>query len=193
EYSVFHDIEEGFDFAYVSISSDGGQTWQGLSGKNMQGADFEDDPSDVAYTERFYTGESGAWVKETADLTPYAGQVVHIRFEYVTDPILTFGGIAFDDIAIPEIGFFDDAESDAGWLAEGFVRATGYVPQRWHIILITYEHGAPVVIPIELTGDNTATVEFSLNNNGGGRPLLIVAASSPMTLEPAYYQFEIWQ
>ncbi|MCP4418527.1 MAG: hypothetical protein GY805_18060, partial [Chloroflexi bacterium] len=47
EYSVFHDIEEGFDFAYVSISSDGGQTWQGLSGKNMQGADFEDDPSDV--------------------------------------------------------------------------------------------------------------------------------------------------
>jgi hypothetical protein len=159
----------------------------------MQGAAFEDDPSDVAYTDQFYTGESGEWVKETADLSPFAGQMVQIRFEYVTDPILTFGGIAFDDIAIPEINFFDDAESDAGWLAEGFVRATGYVPQRWHLILITYENGAPVVTPVELAADNTATVEFSLNNSGGGRPFLIVAASSPMTLESAYYQFEITQ
>ncbi|VAW33383.1 hypothetical protein MNBD_CHLOROFLEXI01-2713, partial [hydrothermal vent metagenome] len=99
EYAVFHDIEIGYDFAYVSVSSDGGQTWQGVSGKNMQGAAFEDDPSDVAYTDQFYTGESGQWVKETADLTPFAGQVIQIRFEYVTDPILTFGGIAFDDIA----------------------------------------------------------------------------------------------
>lgn len=193
QYAVFHDIEIGYDFAYVSVSSDGGQTWQGLTGKNMQGNAPDDDPSDVAYTDRFYTGQSGEWVQETADLTPYAGQIIQIRFEYVTDPILTFGGIAFDDIAVPEIGFFDDAESDAGWLAEGFVRATGYVPQRWHLILITYENGAPVVTPIELTADNTATVEFSLNNDGGGRPLLIIAASSPMTLEPAYYQFDITQ
>ena len=193
EYAVFHDIEIGYDFAYVSVSTDGGQTWQGLVGEHMQGEGPADDPSDAAYTDRFYTGRSREWVKETADLTPYTGQVVQIRFEYVTDPILTFGGIAFDNIAIPEIEFYDDTESDNGWLAEGFVRATGYVPQRWHIILITYENGAPVVMPVELAEDNTATVEFSLASDGGGRPYLIVAASSPMTLESATYQFELTQ
>lgn len=193
EYAVFHEIEEGYDFAYVSISTDGGQTWQGLVAEQMQGETAADDPSDVAFTDRFYTGRSGEWVQETADLTPYAGQVVQIRFEYVTDPILTFGGIAFDNIAIPEIDFYDDAESDAGWLAEGFVRATGYVPQRWHLILITYENDTPVVTPIELVENNTAMVQFSLNSEGGGRPYLIIAASAPMTLEPAHYQFEITQ
>ena len=193
EYAVFHEIEIGYDFAYVSVSIDGGQTWQGLVGSQMQGEAVADDPSDAAYTERFYTGRSGDWVNEVVDLTPYAGQVVQIRFEYVTDPILTFGGIAFDNIAIPEIEFYDDAESDNGWLAEGFVRATGYVPQRWHVILITYENGAPVVMPVELAEDNTATEEFSLDSDGGGRPYLIVAASSPMTLESAHYQFELTQ
>lgn len=193
EYAVFHEIEIGYDFAYVSISTDGGQTWQGLVGNQMQGEGPDDDPSDAAYTERFYTGRSRDWVKEAVDLTPYAGQVVQIRFEYVTDPILTFGGIAFDNIAIPEIEFYDDAEGDNGWLAEGFVRATGYVPQRWHLILITYENDAPVVNQVELAADNTATVEFSLDSDGGGRPYLIVAASSPMTLESATYQFELTQ
>ncbi|WP_420630930.1 hypothetical protein [Candidatus Leptofilum sp.] len=193
EYVVFHDIEIGYDFAYASISTDGGQTWQGLVGNNMQGTDFIDDPSDAAYTDRFYTDRSGGWVKEVIDLSAYAGQVVQIRFEYVTDPILTFGGIAFDNIAIPEIGFYDDAENDMGWQAEGFVRATGYVPQRWHVLLITYESGAPTVTEIELAEGNTATVQFSLASAGGRRPYLIIAATSPMTLEPAHYQFELTQ
>ncbi|MCA9923141.1 MAG: immune inhibitor A, partial [Anaerolineales bacterium] len=191
EYAVFHEIEAGYDFAYASISTDGGRTWQGLTAENMQGTDPVDDPSDVAYTDRFYTGNSDDWVQETADLTPYVGQTVHIRFEYVTDPILTFGGIAFDNIAIPEIGFYDDVESDAGWEAHGFVRAAGYLPQRWHLILITFKDDTPVVQHIPISDDNTATFEFSLNSSGGGRPFLIVAASSPMTLEPAHYQFEI--
>ena len=191
EYAVFHEIEKGYDFAYVSISTDGGATWQGLAAENMQGKDFEDDPSEVAYTDRFYTGRSEDWVQESVDLTPYTGQVVHIRFEYITDPILTFGGIAFDNIAIPEIGFFDDAETDSGWDANGFVRATGYLPQQWHLILITYQDGAPVVERIPINDDNTATAEFSIDSEGGGRPLLLVAASSPMTLQPASYKFEI--
>ncbi len=193
EYAVFHEIEVGYDFAYVSVSTDGGQTWQGLVGEQMQGLDARDDPSNAAFTERFYTGRSNHWVKETADLSPYTGQVVQLRFEYVTDPILTFGGIAIDNIAIPEIEFYDDTESDNGWLAEGFVRATGYIPQRWHLILITYENNTPIVTPIELAADNTATVEFSLSNAGGGRPYLIIAATSPMTLEPAHYQLELTQ
>ncbi|WP_420643302.1 hypothetical protein [Candidatus Leptofilum sp.] len=192
-YAVFHDIELSYDFAYVSISIDGGQTWQGLVGQNMQGTEFFHDSSDSAFTDRFYTDNSGGWVKETIDLSTYGGQVVQIRFEYVTDPILTLGGIAFDNIAIPEIGFYDGAEEEAGWLAEGFVRATGYVPQRWHVILVTYENGTPVASEVELAEDNTAAVQFSLARAGGRAPIIIIAATSPMTLEPAHYQLELTQ
>lgn len=191
EYAVYHEIEKGYDFAYASISTDGGITWQGLTAENMQGEDFADDPSEVAYTERFYTGRNREWKQETIDLTPFAGQVVNIRFEYITDPILTFGGIAFDNIAIPEIDFYDDAETDTGWDANGFVLATGHIPQRWHLIVITYPDGVPVVEQIPINDDNMATAEISLASADGERPLLIIAASSPMTLQSASYQFEI--
>ncbi|MCL4261643.1 MAG: immune inhibitor A [Anaerolineae bacterium] len=187
-YDVYHDIEVGYDFAYVTISADGGQTWQPLAGAQMQGEAFPDDPSDSALTDRFYTGESGDWVQETIDLTPHAGQEVLIRFEYVTDPILTFGGLALDNIAIPEIGYADDAESDMGWQAEGFVRATGYVPQTWHLIFITFDATGPVVQEVVLSADNTAVITPP---NSTEDSLLIVAAAAPMTLLPAHYQLSV--
>ena len=191
QYDVFHEIEQGYDFAYVSVSTDGGTTWQGLQGAMMQGEDFNDDPSDSALTDAFYTGRSREWVQETVSLDDYAGQEVLLRFEYVTDPILTFGGIAFDNIAIPEIDYYDDAESDTGWVGEGFVQATGYVPQKWNVQVVTFVDGAPVVTPIELSEDNTATAVINLDSSSGGRPILLVSAIAPMTLESATYQLDI--
>ena len=191
EYAVYHEIEKGFDFAYLSISTDGGTSWEGLVAENMQGELTADDPSDVAYTDRFYTGRSREWLLESVDLTPYVGNEVQIRFEYVTDPILTFGGFAIDNIAIPELEFYDSAESEMEWELEGFVRATGYVPQQWYVQLITFENDTPIVQKIELTPENTGSVEVSLENSGGGRPILIVSASAPMSLEKATYLLEI--
>ncbi|HID52888.1 MAG TPA: hypothetical protein EYP41_12750 [Anaerolineae bacterium] len=187
-YDVFRDIEQGYDFAYVSVSTDGGQTWQPLVGEAMDGDVFEDNPSGSALAERFYTGRGRDWMQETIDLTPYAGQEILLRFEYVTDPILTFGGIAFDNIAIPEINYYDDAETDTGWTAEGFVRATGYVPQGWFVQLITFEDGAPVVTRVAVATDNTAVIQTT--GSSENPPILIIAAAAPMTLRPSAYRLD---
>lgn len=190
-YSVFSDIEEGYDFGYVAVSTDGGQVWQPLTAANMQGLEPTHNPAGSAFTERFYTGRGDAWVSETVDLTPFAGQEILLRFEYVTDAILTYGGFAIDDISIPEIGFYDDAESlDAGWQAEGFTRATAYLPQNWHLRLITFENGVPVVQDVALSEDQTAVFDVPAGD-GSGRAMLIVAASAPLTLEPAHYGLDI--
>ncbi|GIK54696.1 MAG: hypothetical protein HND44_00305 [Chloroflexi bacterium] len=187
-YDLYHDIEVGYDFAYVSLSTDGGQTWQPLAGAQMQGEAVDHDPSESALTDRFYTGTSDGWVQEAIDLSPYAGQEILLRFEYVTDPILTFGGLALDNIAIAEIGYVDDAESDMGWTAEGFIRATGYVPQTWHLIFITFDAAGPVVTPIAIREDNTAVI---IPPNSTQDSILIVAATAPMTLLPAHYQLAV--
>jgi hypothetical protein len=93
-----------------------------------------------------------------------------------------------DNIAIPEIGFYDDAETLAdGWTAEGFTRATGYMPQSWHLQLVTYENDVPVVEILPLNEDQT----LSLTIEERERPILIVAASAPFTLEPAHYRLDI--
>ena len=54
------------------------------------------------------------WIDETVDLTPFAGRDVLVRFEYVTDQGFNLRGALVDDVAIPEIGFLDDAETDTG-------------------------------------------------------------------------------
>lgn len=193
QYDVYHDIEIGYDFAYVAISADSGQTWQPLAGRQMQGGNPEDDPSATALAGRFYTGQSSGWLPETVDLTPHTGQELLLRFEYVTDPILTFGGLALDNIAIPEIGYFDDVETatftpDGAWQAEGFVPAAAYVPQSWRLILITFNTEGPVITPIELPADNTAVIPIPDTLQDA---VLIVAASAPMTLLPAHYQLSV--
>lgn len=190
-YAVYHEIEVGYDFAYVAVSTDGGQTWQGLTAASMQGTESADNPSDSALTERFYTGNSDGWIEETVDLTPYVGHAIQIRFEYVTDPILTFGGLALDNIRIPEIGFYDDVDGENGWTANGFVPATGYVPQQWHVQLITFDQGEPVVETLSLAPDNSVSFSVPLPSGDGRRPILIVAAAAPMTLEPAHYQLTV--
>ena len=190
-YAVYADIEKGYDFAYVSVSADNGRTWQGLAAENMQGMAPDDDPADVALTERFYTGRNRTWVQETADLSPYAGQVIQLRFEYVTDLALNYGGVALDNIAIPEIGFYDDGETlDANWIAEGFTRATAYLPQAWHLQLITFSGGVPEVTNLPLAANQTLSFTVA-SESSEKRPILIIAATAPMTLEPAHYELVI--
>ena len=186
-YQVFHEIERGYDFAYASVSTDGGESWQPLAAANMQGADPGDDPGESALADHFYTGNSGIWLAERIDLSPFVGQQIQLRFEYVTDPILTFSGIALDNISIPEIGFYDGAESSEGWMAEGFIRATGYVPQRWSLQLISFDKGYPEVLVVNLDENHTASLElFSASQVRG--PVLIVAAAAPFTLEAGQYE-----
>ncbi|MBK8987795.1 MAG: immune inhibitor A [Chloroflexi bacterium] len=189
-YAVYYDIERGYDFAYVAASTDGGQSWQGLQAPNMQGSDPFHDPSETAFTDYFYSDSSGDWLKERIDLTSFAGQEILLRFEYVTDPILTYHGLALDDIRIPEIGFSDDAESDQGWQASGFVRATGQIPQTWHVILIQTVAGNLVVEELTLSDGRTLSHTFS-PETGAPASTLIIAAAAPMTLNPAHYRLTV--
>lgn len=191
QYSVYYDIEYGYDYAYVYASTDNGVTWQGLESDTMQGLIVADNPSGSALAARFYTGRSDRWIDESIDLTPFAGQTILIRFAYITDPILTFGGLAVDNIAIPEIGFYDDAESLAdGWIAEGFDRVTAVMPQQWHLQLITQNNGTHQVESLPYTPGQPFSHTVNLGSSSG-EAILIVAASAPMTIEQAQYRLNV--
>jgi len=189
EYDVYFDIEEGWDFAYVSASIDGGTTWEPLVADNMRGLDPADDPSRSALAPRFYSGQDQTFRQESIDLSPFAGQEIMLRFEMVTDGMLTESGLAVDNIAVPEIGYEDD-ESGEGWTAEGFILASVSLPQTWHLQLVEYTVDGPIVKQIPVEEDGTA--EFTASGEEGqAQPVLIIAASAPMTLEPAPYKLLI--
>jgi hypothetical protein len=187
---TWYDIERWYDYGYVEVSTDAGQTWQVLSGRHTT----EEDPLRLAYGPG-YTGASGggeepAWVEESIDLTPFAGQRVLLRFEYVTDSGLNTSGWAIDDITVPELGWMDDAESDGGWEAQGFRRLEGPLPQ--HFIVRAIEIGTETrVTDVPLDADNHAEIRLSGFGADLTKAVILVAGATDGTSEPATYRYSL--
>ncbi|HSH01367.1 MAG TPA: hypothetical protein VLL52_02540 [Anaerolineae bacterium] len=190
-YDVYVDIEYGYDFAYVMVSADGGETWQAVVAEGMAGLLAADNPSERALAARFYTGQGLGWRSEEVDLTPWAGQEIWVRFEYVTDPILTYGGWGLDNIAVPEIGFADDGSGTVGgWTAEGFSPVTAQMEQPWVVQVVTFPGSELVVEQVEIDEYGVGSVVIDLD---GSRqpPIVMVAAAAPLTLERVWYQLKV--
>jgi len=189
-YWTWYDIEADWDYAYVEISTDGGQSWDIMQTPHSA----TDNPSGNAYGPG-YTGLSGAeqaiWIEESLDISAYTGQEVLVRFEYVTDDAVNRPGWTIDDISIPEIGFFDDVESGInGWQAEGFVRIDNILPQRFLVQLL--EIGDEIEVR-SLSLDQTNYGDLKVSGLGGtiDRAVLIISGVTPVTSQPASYKYTL--
>ncbi len=174
-FRTWYDLEKDYDYVYVEVSSDGGNTWKILRGIRSS----EDNPigNNLGYG---YTGKSGGWVEEEIDLTPWAGKEILLRFELITDDAVNNPGFFLDDIAIPEIGYYEDFErGHGGWVPNGFVYTDGIVKQGWIIQVI--ESGKPPVVR------RWKPVDFPLEAKLNPGTVIIVSAFAPVTSEPAFY------
>jgi immune inhibitor A len=134
QYGVWYNLESMWDYAYIQVSADGGQSWQLLSSLRTT----TDNPNARAYGAG-YTGESIGWKGDRVDLSAYAGQQILLRFEMVTDDAKTNPGIALDEISIPELNYIADFESgDDGWQMEGWIRSDNRLPQRAWVQVVQY-------------------------------------------------------
>jgi len=187
---TWYDIEEQWDYAYVMASSDGGSTWQILRGRQPS----DENPLGLAYGPA-YTGKSGggdspAWVEESIDLSPFADQNILLRFEYITDEGINLDGWAIDDIAIPELAFFDDGERDGHWQTQGFQRLTAPLPQRFIVRVI--EMGETTSVrPLPLDAANRGEVRLSGFGSTLDKAVIVVAAASDGTTQTAPYRYSL--
>jgi len=104
-------IEEGYDYANVIVSTDGGATWQTVP-TNLSNSTVETNGIE---------GFSNGWVDLTAALP--AGDV-RVGFRYTSDGGVNLAGFMVDDIQITGQAL-DGAETDTGWTFTGFRRTTG--------------------------------------------------------------------
>ena len=183
----WYEIEKDYDYAYVAASTDGGQHWTTLPAQTTT----TDDPNGQNLGNGF-TGTSGGdkpqWVQQQVDLSAYAGKQVQLRFEYVTDAALSLHGFAIDDISIPGV-FSDDVESDNGWKADGFVRSTNLVAQRYVVQLLRFtDKGATV--ERHLVDGGTLSIDVDTTNDRRA-PLLAVTGIAVRTTEPINFQVSV--
>jgi immune inhibitor A len=188
---TWYEIELGWDYAYVAASTDNGKTWELMETASTTYENPQGNNLGPGFTGISGGGDRPMWVQEKADLSPYSGQTILIRFYYVTDDAIHKQGIFIDDIAIPELGYLDDVESgEAGWRADGFVRVGEIVPQT-HIVQIILL-GAEQVRVERLLLDDKQQGRWSFPmGREFNEAVLIVAGSAPVTRYPSVYAYEI--
>jgi len=116
-------FEVGYDFGYVTVSTDGGKTYQPVAG-------------DATVTGPFgpaLNGSSAGFKTHTWDLSAYAGKPVLLGFRYVTDSSINEGGWLIDDATVGATKVTDGSTLD------GLKSPTQIVPtpvHHWQVRLV---------------------------------------------------------
>ena len=188
-YWTWFDIEDGWDYVYLEASTDG-EHWQILKTPSGTSADPQGNSYGWGYTGASGGGSFPTWVQETLDLSQFAGQMLTLRFEYITDSSVTGEGFVLDDITIPEIAYVTDFEAeDEDWKAEGFARVQNSLPQTYKLALISV--GDTVTVRnIPLTPDITADIPFTIGN-GVDNVVLVISGTTRCTRQLAPYRFSV--
>lgn len=201
-FDTWFDLEPGWDWAYVTISADGGNTWSVLTPRYSSAGEYG--PGFSGYSGDIDNDVApNGWLPEFIVLDEYAGQVVDIRFEVLTDYAILGRGFAVDNIAIPELGHFSGAElgcggnngtetAVAGWQGHGFAATGWQLPQKWALRLVTWsgaENGrSATVTPLLPDELNQGEWVIDLGDGGG---VLVVTAVTPFTAAEANYWLSV--
>ena len=193
EFWAWYDIEEDWDYTYVEVSTDGGETWEILTTPSGTSTNPNGNSFGWAYTGRSGGGGTAQWIQERVDLSAYAGQEIQLRFEYITDDAVNRPGFVLDDLAIPEIGYFSDFEEDGdgsdGWEQAGFMRHANVLPQRWLVQLILF--GPETTVErLELDADQAGEWVIPLDSRTD-RAVVAISGLASVTTEMASYGYEI--
>jgi hypothetical protein len=191
-FSTWYDLEDGWDYGYVTVSTDGGKKWQVLKGQQATDKNPVGNAFGPGYTGISGGGKTPKWVQEKVDLTPYAGKQILLRFEYVTDDAVNGPGFMVDDISIPEIGYSDGGEEGKeGWDAAGWVLTDNQLNQRWLVQLLEVGKDGAVTlqrVPIDPSGRGQISITGLGNIQDA---VLAVSALAPVTTEKASYSYSI--
>ncbi len=195
KFRAWYRLEQDYDYAYVSVSEDGGKTW-----KTLKTATCTTENKLKANLGCGFNGQSGGtserstapqWIDEQADLSAYAGKKVLLRFEMITDAGANREGLAIDNIAIPEIGYTDDGpNADGSWQAEGWVRVENALPQMWVVqVIVTNDDGTRSLQRLTLKdGEGLVRLDFGSKVRSA---ILAVSPTTQVTTEQGQYSLQI--
>lgn len=194
-YWAWYDIETDYDYAYVTVSTDGGETWQPLEAEDTTTTNPHGNSFGPAYTGKSGVADDDSdaeskWVELEADLTPFVGQDVLVRFEYITDDALHGNGFLLDDVRVPELDYSEDFEAGLGeWNAAGWVRIDNVLQQEYIVQALVFTDEGFEMQTVELDAGNQG--QLSVNEFGGSvdNVVLIVSSATPVTTNKATYTY----
>ena len=133
------------------------------------------------------------WLPQRVDLTPYAGETILLRFDYISLPGHEDQGVAVDNIAIPEIDFYDDAESEFSWDMIGWSQIDNRVEQPMIVQAVTTgtANTPPRVRHLIDPTSEASEGKWTFSLGAGETLLIAVSGASDETRERAVYDLAL--
>ena len=175
-YQVWHAVEEEWDYAYLQVSLDQGETWKVIGTPHTSDAN----PVGNSFGPG-YTGDSLGWLDEEIDLAEYSGRRVLLRFQYVTDEAINGSGLCVR-------GFGGNAATgwEGDWQPDGFVLVDNRVAQHFSVSVVQVGEENRVT-PLELDSNNSGSVLIE-DPESWDHLVVVVGATAPKTRQKAEYR-----
>jgi immune inhibitor InhA-like protein len=157
--------ELGYDYGYVSVSTDGGETYTIIPGDQTV-----DGPQGPALN-----GTTDGFEEHSYDLSAYAGQDILLSFRYVSDGGVNEGGILIDDITVGGT-LVSDGSSLEPFSSPTEIRPTPV--DNWNLKLVGIDERTGIAWQFEFDGRETVNI---------GRIGLILLAAFPKVVAIVAY------
>lgn len=116
-FDTYYEIELDWDYGFVQVSTDNGETWTSLSNENTSTSLDPNGHPNIKANLPGFTGSSGGWTTEHFDLSDYIGQKVLVSFRYMTDWAYNEAGWYIDNIRVDAVDYHDPADSTDGFMS----------------------------------------------------------------------------
>jgi hypothetical protein len=192
-FKTWYDLEEEWDFGFVEVSTDGGQTWSQLPGSitrtstNPNGSTaWKNALGSAASTDAAITGSSGGWVDASFDLPAASG--ILIRFNYYTDEAVNGRGWFIDQLQVD--GVSEGFESGAPtWDRGGWLVTTGLFDNDWSLAYVNplrNDTHQVAYVPGEHLGDGYERFSTLIDTSRLGKHRVVVGFANEPSIDGAF-------
>lgn len=160
-----YSMEEDYDYGYVQVSTDDGETWTTLSNNHTDARGRLNGNSGCERGTQATCAPK--WVDESFNLTQYAGRDILLSFRYITDGAVVEDGWWIDDVKVGDT-VLTDGTTTSGWQSPTQVNPVDVAGYTVQLVAYTDDHTLAywTEIPIDpntMTGSlDEAAIEAAL-------------------------------
>ncbi|MEC7733525.1 MAG: hypothetical protein VX214_00735 [Chloroflexota bacterium] len=183
-FDLWHDIEEGWDYGYISVSSDQGKSWRTLETSGT--TTFNPVGASYGYG---YSGQSD-WISHTVPLADFISKEIQIKFQYVTDAAVHLDGMLIENIRLTDTNI-DSIDQKVEFDPAGFVLVDGSIRQNFLFQIIKeLASGKHVVDNVPLDELNEAVYSIPKDENLAGITI-VISGMSGLTQQPGIFDLVV--
>ncbi len=183
-FDLWHDIEDGWDYGYLSVSLDEGNTWKtlnipGTTSTNPVGSNYGNG----------YSGRSD-WTSHIVHLDDYAGKKILVRFQYVTDAAVHLDGMLIKAARLSKNGEPSSSEH-LKWIPSGFVLVDDILEQKFLVQIVKKMKSGQYIIDGITLDDSNETLYTIREDENLDSVTVVVSGMTGLTQQPAVFDLEV--